>query len=191
MALETRGRVHDVAGGAVLDAAPSTDRPHHDKAGLDADPDAEGLRVVLASDRLGVLGGPPLDLEPSKDGPLDVVLVRHRCAEEGQNAVAGDILHGSAEPFDDLDHVPDSYPDDLPDVLGVEPFAERGRAGHVGEQCRDRSTFLAHRTLRSAHIRRLLPVAGGLSWPAGRSPCHRRAPVAPLRHEREEVVLLA
>src|SRR5439155_12497929 len=75
---------------------------------------------------------------------LGVVLVRGGRAEQREDPVAGQILHGAAEglrraydPRDGLAH------DDL-HLLRVEALGERGRPDEVGENRRDHLAFLAH-----------------------------------------------
>jgi hypothetical protein len=153
LCLEARGGVHDVAGRSVLDPGPSAHRPRHHQAGLDPDSNPEAGDVVVATDRLGVLGDPALDLQPCQDGTLGVVLVGDRGSEQCEDAVAGYVLHGPAELLDDLGHLSDGLADDLADVLRVEPLAERRRPGHVRGEGRDDPALLTHRTVESAHMR--------------------------------------
>ena len=163
--LQSRGDAHRVPRGAVLDPRPPTDAAHHHEAGLDTDPHPEGFDTELAGGALAVRPHGLLDLQPGPDRALRVVFVRGRCPEQGEDAVAGDVVGGLAEPLDHLADVADAAADQVDHVLGIEGLAERGRTLDVGEQRRDGAAFSADR-VGAAHVREATPTR----VPPGRPP---------------------
>ena len=72
-----------------------------------------------------------------------VVLVRGRHAEGGHHRVADELLDGAALGLDLLAHRLKYASHHLAEPLRIEPFAEGGRPGDVGEQDRDELALLA------------------------------------------------
>ena len=132
--LEAGGDVHRVAERRELDPIAGADRPRDDRPGVDADAHVEGVDAPpfrdLPPERRDVLD----DTQPGTDRALGVVLVRGGCAEEGEDAVAGEVLHGPPERLDRSHHAGDGVADDELEFLGIEPLAEGGGADEVGEQ---------------------------------------------------------
>ena len=80
--------------------------------------------------------------KPREHGPLRVVLVRGRRAEQRQEAVARVFEDLTAEGLDRRCHARDSAADQLPEVLRVQPLAQRRRAHDVTEERRNDATGL-------------------------------------------------
>ena len=122
-----------------------------DRPGRDADPNPEAFGAPAAPHLECVLLHLADDAECTAHGPLGVVLPRRRCAEEGKDAVTGEVLDVTAERLH-LAHDPcHRLAHDELHVLRVEPFRERCRADHVGEDGRQNLPLLAD---RSTHAQR-------------------------------------
>jgi hypothetical protein len=126
--LEPSGHVDGVSGGQPLL------RSGHHLAGRDADPalDAQ-LRERVAH------------LHRRPRGPQSVVLVHDRHAEDGHDRVADELLHRPSVPLQNDLHAPEVAGEQRAQSLGVELLAQRGGAGHVAEEHRDRLPLLALR----------------------------------------------
>ena len=85
-ALQSCGRVHDVARDHSLTRIRACAERDERFAGGDPDPDLE----------LALLGERVADGERGPDGPLGIVLVRDRCAEHRHDCVADELLDGAA-----------------------------------------------------------------------------------------------
>ena len=146
--LQSGRGVHGVAHGSVLDARPRADRSGHNRSRLRADSNGESFDAP----RLGHLVGEAADLlddpEAREDRTLGIVLVRYGGAEQGEQTVAGEILHGPPEAVDRGDHPRHGLADHELVLLWIQPFAQRRRADQIGEQGRDDAAFLpdVHRT---------------------------------------------
>ena len=112
----------------------------HHLAGVDADVKLERQPRAALLDR--VPHG-----ERGADGPLGVVLVRHRRAEHGHHRVAHHAHHGPAEADHLVAHFPRQLVCQALHVLGVHLLGERGESGQVGEDHGGQAAFLA-RSLR-------------------------------------------
>ena len=110
------------------------DRPEHHRPGVDPDPHGKAFDAPSLGDLVRVGGDLLGDGESSPDGPLGVVLVRDRRAEQRQHAVAGQILHRAAETLDGVDDPGDGLAHDQADLFRVEPFGEGCGSNQVGEQ---------------------------------------------------------
>jgi hypothetical protein len=86
-----------------------------------------GSRPAGPTDGLRVARGDALDLKPCEHRTFGVVLVCVGSAEQPEDAIAGDVLHGSPESLDDLTESPDRSADDFDDVFRVEFRRESGR----------------------------------------------------------------
>ena len=141
--LQASRRVDGIAEGRVLDPVGGADLAQNDRTGRDADADTEPRDAPAAFDFSAV--GVHLLHDPQRRAQraLGVVLVRDRCAEEGEDAVAGEILDVAAEPIDVGDDAGDRFADDELDLFRVEPLGERRRADEVGEQDRHDLPLLA------------------------------------------------
>ncbi len=131
--------VDDVAGHHRLAGGRIPGRQH--LAGVDADPHLQ--REPMGGVEFGVDR-----LEPSphadrgSERPRRIVLVGRRHAERGHHGVADELLHRAALGLDLLAHAAEVGGHDVAKLLGVQPFAQRGRPGHVGEQHAHDPSFL-------------------------------------------------
>jgi hypothetical protein len=66
------------------------------------------------------------------------------CAEEGQDAVAGEILDRAAELLDRVHHPAHGLADHQARLLRIEFLGDRRRPHEVGREGCDDSPFLAH-----------------------------------------------
>ena len=142
--LEARRDVHRVAEGCVLDPRARADLPHDHRARRRSDANPEALRAPAAPHLAGVLLHLADDAERAAHRPLGVVLPRRRRAEEGEDAVAREILDVAAERLDLADDPRHRLSNDELHVLRVEPVRERGRPDDVGEDGRQDLPLLAH-----------------------------------------------
>jgi hypothetical protein len=108
--LEPRGGVDDVAGRHPLAHLRPSVQKHEHFAGRDADADLQ----------LGFLPRPVADRERGADGPLRVVLVRGRRAEERHHRVADELLDRAAEALQLAADVVVVAAEEAAHVLGVE-----------------------------------------------------------------------
>jgi len=106
---------------------PPADGAHDDLPGVDADPDRETLEPPAAPDLLRVLTDHLGHVETGPGRPFRVVLVRGRCAEEGQQPIASEVLHVPAVGLDDRDQPGDRITEDQLGLLGVDLLGEGGR----------------------------------------------------------------
>ena len=127
--LEPLRDVHRVAEGGVV--ATRAQRTDEHLAGVDADAhlDVDVEPIGPRADRL---------LHPQRrpHGPLGVVLVAHRRAEQGDDGVADDLVDAAAERVDVVDEALEAPVDDALHLLGITALGQRGEADEVGEQHR-------------------------------------------------------
>ena len=110
----------------------SVERDDH-LAGVDRDADVQvERRVGLVQLLDGVARG-----ERRAHGALGVVLVRDRCAEDGHDRVADELLHGAAEALDLGAQARVVRGEHRAHVLRVELLGAAGEADEVGEEDRD------------------------------------------------------
>ena len=88
------------------------------------------------------------DAEPGPDRALGVVLVCHRCAEDGHDRVPDELLDGAAVALDLLPQAGVVGADAGADVLGVSRFRGRGEADEVAEEDGHDLALLLHRRRR-------------------------------------------
>jgi hypothetical protein len=129
---DARGGVHGVADDRVLEVGL---HPGHDEPG--PQPDAQPDRQASAG--LGLEQAPDALLHGlcSADGPLRVVLVRERGAEDGHDAVAGELVDVPAELVHRGHALGEEPVGHGRDPLGVEAFGPGGEVGEVAEEHRD------------------------------------------------------
>ncbi len=122
-----------LAHGCVVHVQITADRPDHDLARVEPDPDmdegslaaANLLRVPL--DRL-------LHAESGIAGPHGVVLVGDRCSEEGHDAVTHHLVDGTLVAVNGLHHVLQHRVEQLARLLGVTVGQQLHRALEIGKQ---------------------------------------------------------
>jgi hypothetical protein len=125
-------RVHRVADDRVFDGR--LDAGHH-LAGVEADAQAErraaaALVVQHPADRA-------LHAQRGSDRPLGVVLMGHRGAEDGHDAVAGELVDVSAEGLHGAGQRGQHPVGDRADPFRVEVLGPGGEVGQVAEEHSD------------------------------------------------------
>jgi hypothetical protein len=123
--LQPRGRVDDVAGGHALALARPGAEAYQRFARVDRDPHLQ---------LLALLDDPVADLEGGAHGPLRVVLVGDRRAEEGHHRVADELLHRALEALELFAEMGVVGVEQRPHVLGVELLGPRGEPDQVREE---------------------------------------------------------
>ena len=142
--LEPRGDVDRVAGRQPLLGAGD----HF--AGVDAHPQLEP-RAVAGLELVVQLAEPVSELGGRAHGAQSVVLVHGRHAEDGHHGVADELLDGAAVPLDDRLRGLEVARHHAAQALGVDPLAERGRAGDVAEEHRHDLARLPRARSRGQH----------------------------------------
>src|SRR5262249_50439243 len=133
-----------VAEGGVLDPAAGADLTDDNRARRRTDAHAEALDAPAAQDLLRVVLHLADDAQGGEHGPLGIVFTRHRRAEEGEHAVAREILHVAAERLDLADDARDRLAYNELHIFWIESLRERCRADDVDEQRRDDLALLAY-----------------------------------------------
>jgi hypothetical protein len=126
---------------------------HDRRAGVDADPHLQGelrLSLVQLADRLD-------DPQPGPNGPLGIVLVSNRRAEDRHHCVADELLDRAAVPFELMPQTRVVRADTCANILGVGCFGGGGEADQVAEEDRHDLALLAR--LRHDGERGPAPVA--------------------------------
>jgi hypothetical protein len=132
--LEAGGRVHDVPRDHRLTVARARLELDDRLARVHRDPDLEALAL-----------GPVPHREGRADGPLRVVPVGGRRAEDPHDRVADELLDHSSEPDELGPHALVVRREERADVLGVEGLRLRGESDQVHEEHRDDAPLLADR----------------------------------------------
>ena len=88
---------------------------------------------------------PLADLGHRAHRPQRIVLVRDRDAEHRHRRVSDELLHRAAMALDDQPDLLEVATHRSSHRLGIEPLAERRRAGHVAEDDRHRLAYLPRR----------------------------------------------
>ena len=130
----------------------------HDRPGVDADASRE-LHAVRLADVLRVGAERGLHRERRAHGPLGIVVVRARDAEQREEAVAGELRDRAAEALDLGDEQPRHLVEEELRPLRPEPLADRRRVRDVREENRHDAT-LAFSPGHVAIIQRLVSVPG-------------------------------
>jgi hypothetical protein len=133
----------------------STTRPHSPSSPLGTFPRKTSQRASIHDDEgfARVHGRADAKVEPrialvqladrSSDrkrgayGPLGIVLVAHRCAEEGDHRIADEFLDDSSVELELMSQTAVVRGEHRSHVFGIEFLAARGRANEVGEHSRD------------------------------------------------------
>ncbi len=127
--LEAGGEIGRVADdGLLLRRAGADDLADHHQPGGDADARGQGA----VADR-GHCGS---DREPGANRALDAVLMRLGIAEIGQHPVAHELGEEPVEAGDDAGAGILILPQQAPQILGIEPRRQLGRAGEIAEHHR-------------------------------------------------------
>ena len=182
--LQSGGRVHDVAHRRVVGAG---DRADQHLAGVDPDPHLDRVRRVLRTE----LAERRLHRQPGPHGPIGVVLVRDRSAEQRDDRIAEHLVDDTAVRLDVADQLLEDGVDQALHLLGISVLGQRREPDEIGEQDRDDAPFLvadepAARALRGATrraevrpIRHRLRTRETLHQAAERSGRGRGAPAVP------------
>lgn len=147
-ALEPRRGVHGVTESGVLHALAGAERADDNRPCRDADSYPEAVDPPATLDLARVGAQRVDDRERGEQRSLGVVLGCDRRSEEGEHAVACQVLHVAAEPLDLADDPRDRVGHDELHLGVVEALGQRGRADDVREQRGDRATLLADRRSR-------------------------------------------
>ena len=130
--------VDDVAHRRVLGAG---QRPDEHLAGVD--PDAHADVDATVGGRAGHRAGQRLlHLQPGAHRPLGIVLVGHRCAEQGEDPVTEQLVDPTAVLGDVVDQPGEAALDEPLGLLRVHELGERGEPDEIGEQHRDDAPLL-------------------------------------------------
>lgn len=131
--LDPRGDVHRVTDGCVLVAQVGPYVADDDGSGVDPDPHSKVDPVARRN-----LSGEVLQqvdhLQAGPYGPLRVVLVCDRCAEERKQPVAEEVSNRPLVAVHSLGHELESAVHDLGPLLGIQRLEDRRRSDHVGEK---------------------------------------------------------
>ncbi len=119
----------------VVHAEVVADRPHDHLAGVE--PHAHGeAQLAGAAQLLREAAQLLADMERRVAGPLRVVLVRDRGAEQRHDAVAGELVDGPLEAVDAVGEDGEEPVEDAVPLLGTDAGGEAHRLLHVGEEDR-------------------------------------------------------
>jgi hypothetical protein len=134
--LQARGDVGRVADRRIVHPEVAPDAADHDEPAIETLAHPEGEGAVLLQLALIVCEG-ALDAERGAHGPLCMVLVSDRSAEECHDAVTEELVHRAFVAVHLGQHDLERVRHQRVDNLGVEPGRECGEAGDVNEQDRD------------------------------------------------------
>ena len=141
--LDSSGRVHDVAPRHSLALGDTSTQCDQRLAGVDSDSNLEPPRRVLLVEDLDFVE----DREAGANRAFLVVLVCDRCAEDGHDGVADELLDCSTVALERRAEPRVVRLEQGANVLGIELFAATRRADHVHEEHRDLLALLLGRRL--------------------------------------------
>ena len=147
--LQPRRRVHDVAHRRVVGAG---ERADEHLAGVDADAHLDAVAGSSAPCSATNAASVSCIRSAGPDGPLGVVLVGDRGAEQGDDGVAEQLVDAPAERLDVGDEALEARLDQALHRLGVEVLGQRRVADEVGEQDGDDAPLLGGE-VEAAHRR--------------------------------------
>ncbi len=146
--LEARGEIDRVPDRRVLGVrGAGLDGAHHDLAGIGAGPDLD-RRAALGPQAIAVAPDLLVHAHGGIERALRVVLVRHRRAEQREDAVAGRLHDIAVIAARGVDHQRQSRIDDRAGFLRIEVPSELGRSHDVDEQSRDQLPLAVRHALR-------------------------------------------
>ena len=149
--LHACGEVGGLAHRGVLHVEVAADRADDDLAGVDADPDLH-VEALTAPDLLGVLRDRALHPEGRVAGAHRVVLVGHRRAEQGHDAVAHHLVDGALEAVDGFHQSLDDRVEQGAGVFRIAVDQQLEGALQVGEEDGDRLALTGQRGPRGEDL---------------------------------------
>src|SRR6185437_9474621 len=133
LVLQPRRQIYDVAMGRDAGALAAIDGAEHHRPGGEADPQSRA-HAEFSLDAVAGGGEPLLDLERGTAGAQRPVLERGWRAEQGQDAVAGEVLDGPAMMMDRRRGQAGDVTDQREGSLLTCPLDEGGEVDQVGHQ---------------------------------------------------------
>jgi len=103
------------------------------------------------------------DVQGGEAGPLGMIFMRYRRAEQRHDAIAGELVDRALEPVNAVGNDLEEVLDDTKPLLGIEPFREVHRALDIGEQDGD---VLALAFQRGTCLANLVGEVLGRKWRA-------------------------
>jgi hypothetical protein len=134
--LHPGGEMGGLADRGVVHVQVAADGPHHDLAGVQADPDLDA-DPVRAPGLVGIAPHRLLHAEGGVAGSHGMVLVSQRRAEERHDSVAHDLVDGALVAMHRLHHVLENGIKQLARLLGIAVGEELHRSLEVREEDRD------------------------------------------------------
>jgi hypothetical protein len=131
--LEARGQVRGVAHGGVVHAQIVADATHDHRTRVDADPHVE-LGAVACPHLLVQHRKTALDPQRGQHGAAGSVLERNRGAEERQDPIAEELVHGALVAVHFLEQEPEGAIHERVHLLGPEALGQRRRVAKVCEE---------------------------------------------------------
>jgi hypothetical protein len=131
--LQSCGQVGRVAHRRVIHPQVVPDLADDDQPSVNADAHLDG-QTALGLQLLTVFLQGALHPQCGVHGSPRAILMGNRRAEEGHDAIAGILVDGALEAMHLGRDVLETVIDDLVHDFRIEPFGERGEAGHIGEQ---------------------------------------------------------
>ena len=131
--LEARGDVRGVANRGVVHRQVRADVADDDRAGVD--PHADGqVDAVLLAESGALLVEAAADAQGRQDGATGVILVRDRRPEEGEEAVATEVVEGAAVPLNFAEGQLQELVKEGHEPLVAEPLGDADRVDDVAEE---------------------------------------------------------
>ena len=116
--LHARRQVRRLANGRVVHMQVVADGPHHDLAGIEADPDLD-LDPVGMADFVTVASNRLLHGQGRIAGPHGMVFMRNRRAKQGHDAIAHHLVDRAFVAVDGRHHALQHRVEELPGFLGI------------------------------------------------------------------------
>ena len=135
-ALHTRGEADGVTDRRVIEPEVAADGADDDLARVDAHAHLDD-RALLPTHLLAVAGDGIADGQRGVEGAARCVLVGDRCAEEGHDPVAQDVVHCALVAVDRVHHQLDRGVHEPPCFFRINALQQFHRAAQVGEERRD------------------------------------------------------
>src|SRR5215467_451969 len=137
--------------GGVVHVQIAVDGAHHHLARIQPDADLH-VDALGAAELVRVPAHRLLHAERGVTGAHGVILVGHRRAEEGHDAVAHDLVHRALVAMNGLHHAFEDGIEDLAGLLRITVGEELHRSLHVGEEHGDELPLALERALRGEDL---------------------------------------